>query len=129
MLRIFGSQGKQITGRWGKMDEQSIICIASVYYDDNQIKDDDIGRTHSMLGKLGMHPKSEGKRPLSRPICGRTISKHILRNMAKVCTGFISSTLKMEASSSSKILASIYQTSRYNIKEYEVWDYFTKELR
>lgn len=123
MLRIFGPQRKKISERWGKMDEQSIICIASVYYDDNQIKDDDIGRTHSM------HGKSEGKRPLRRPIDGRTISKHILRNMAKVCTGFISSTLKMEASRSSKILASIYQTSRYNIKEYKVQDYFTKGLR
>jgi hypothetical protein len=57
-LRISGSQREQITGRWGKMhDEQSIICIISKYYYDNQIRDDNIGRTHNMHVRLGMHPK------------------------------------------------------------------------
>jgi hypothetical protein len=48
-----------MTGHWGKMhDEQSIICIVSKYYYDNKIKNDDIGRTHRMHGRLGMmHPK------------------------------------------------------------------------
>jgi hypothetical protein len=38
-------------------DEQSITGIFSKYYEGNQIKDDDIGRTHRTHGRLGMHQK------------------------------------------------------------------------
>jgi hypothetical protein len=73
-------------------DAQSIICIISKYHYDNQIKDDDIGRIQhawkirnasKILGR-----KSEGKRPLRRPIDGRIILKHILSNIFRVCTGY-----------------------------------------